>query len=98
MKQTKLIQAHDEVVQVQGNIVSDMDGEKVMLSIQNGKYYNLGSTGGEIWERIATPTPISQLVEHFYSSYNIERDVCEQQIIDFLEQLVQEGLVEVSRT
>ena len=24
-----------------------MDGEKVMLSIQNGKYYNLGEIGGE---------------------------------------------------
>ena len=27
-----------------------MDGEKVMLSINNGKYYNLGEIGGDIWE------------------------------------------------
>jgi len=33
---------------VEGNIVSNMDGEKVMLSIKNGKYYNLGEIGGFI--------------------------------------------------
>ena len=38
-----------------GNIVSDMDGEKVMLSIQSGKYYNLGTLGGEIWELMKEP-------------------------------------------
>ena len=31
------------VSQVEGQIVSDMGGEKVMLSIPNGKYYNLGA-------------------------------------------------------
>ena len=29
-----------------------MGGEKVMLSVKNGKYYNLGEIGGEIWELI----------------------------------------------
>ena len=32
----------EKFVQKEGNVVSDMDGEKVMLSIHNGKYYNLG--------------------------------------------------------
>ena len=41
---------HQCVGQVKGNIVSDMDGEKVMLSVDNGKYYNFGEIGGRIWE------------------------------------------------
>ena len=36
------------IVQSEGFLVSDMDGEKVMLSIDNGKYYNLGEIGGRI--------------------------------------------------
>ena len=40
------------VSQVDGQIVSDMGGEKVMLSIHNGKYYNLGGLGGRIWEQL----------------------------------------------
>ena len=39
-------------MQVKGNIVSDMGGEKVMLSVNKGKYYNLGEIGGDIWELI----------------------------------------------
>ena len=50
------------IVQQPGNLVSDMAGEKVMLNIQNGKYYNLGEVGGIIWEMIAQPQAISDLV------------------------------------
>lgn len=51
------------VNQVEGNIVSDMDGEKVILCIQNGKYYNLGQVGGDIWSLIQEqPVSIQQIV------------------------------------
>ncbi|MEH7510936.1 lasso peptide biosynthesis PqqD family chaperone, partial [Priestia megaterium] len=43
------------VTQSEGNIVSDMGNEKVMLNIENGKYYNLGEIGGDIWESISKP-------------------------------------------
>ena len=46
MIKTKKISCNHLVVQSPGNIVSDMDGEKVMLSVHNGKYYNLGEIGG----------------------------------------------------
>lgn len=58
----KTISFTDIVSQAEGNIVSDMDGEKVMLSVQNGKYYNLGETGGEIWEYMKEPTSIKNLI------------------------------------
>ena len=48
----QMIFLNQEVTQGKGNIVSDMGGEKVMLSIENGKYYNLGEMGGEIWDLI----------------------------------------------
>lgn len=37
------------------NVVSDMDGEKVMLSVHNVKYYNLGEVGGLTWELMNEP-------------------------------------------
>ena len=47
MIKTKQISLQNMVAQIPGNIVSDMGGEKVMMSINNGKYYNLGEIGGE---------------------------------------------------
>ncbi|MDQ0256591.1 hypothetical protein J2S74_004013 [Evansella vedderi] len=83
------------VTQREGNIVSDMDGEKVMLSISNGKYYNLGDIGGAIWDFIVEPISIYQLVSQLVSEYDVEFKECEQQVIDFLTHLKNEGLIEL---
>jgi hypothetical protein len=84
------------VAQIKGNIVSDMGGEKVMLSVKNGKYYNLGGIGGDIWDLIGEKIQVNQLVINLMSNYNVEQSVCEEQVISFLELLLGEGLVELS--
>jgi hypothetical protein len=81
------------ISQKQGNIVSDMDGEKVMLSIQSGKYYNLGELGGEIWELMKEPILIQELVTTLQSQYDVGRTECEEQVTAFLNQLIEEDLV-----
>lgn len=81
------------VSQVKGNIVSDMDGEKVMLSIQNGKYYNMGKIGGEIWSIIEEPISVSNLITSLMSSYDVEPNECVEQVLSFLNQLLGEDLI-----
>ncbi|AJS59961.1 lasso peptide biosynthesis PqqD family chaperone [Paenibacillus sp. IHBB 10380] len=93
----ELIAADDLILQSEGFLVSDMDGEKVMLSIENGKYYNLGQIGGRIWELVASHATIAGMVEQLVMEYEIEPDVCEQQVYTFLHQLAAEGLVQVRK-
>src|SRR3954447_22052442 len=81
------------VMQNEGNIVSDMDGEKVMLSIQNGKYYNLGELGGEIWELMKEPISTQDLITTLQSQYDVDQTECEEQVTSFLNQLIDEGLI-----
>ncbi|NMO95719.1 lasso peptide biosynthesis PqqD family chaperone [Paenibacillus lemnae] len=95
---TEVISGEDKIVQSEGFFVSDMDGEKVMMSIQHGKYYNLGRIGGRIWELAHSPVTISGMVEQLVSEYDIEPEVCEQQVRAFLKQLADEGLVQVSKS
>ncbi|MFD1040637.1 lasso peptide biosynthesis PqqD family chaperone [Virgibacillus byunsanensis] len=83
------------VSQVEGNIISDMDGEKVMLSIHNGKYYNLGEIGGEIWEQIKDPLVVHELISALMAEYDVEQSECEDQVLSFLDTLVEEGLVKI---
>ncbi|MFD1957533.1 lasso peptide biosynthesis PqqD family chaperone [Paenibacillus thailandensis] len=64
-----------------------------MLSIQNGKYYNLGAIGGRIWELMEQPVSVPAIVSRLVSEYDIESDVCEQQVRRFLGQMESEGLV-----
>nr|WP_260284789.1 lasso peptide biosynthesis PqqD family chaperone [Peribacillus sp. BBB004] len=78
-----------------GNIVSDMDGEKVMLSVSNGKYYNLGELGGEIWELMKEPITIQELVTTLQLQYNVDQTDCNEHVTDFLSQLLEQGLVSI---
>lgn len=78
-----------------GNIVSDMDGEKVMLSVANGKYYNLGELGGEIWELMKEPITIQELVTTLQSQYNVDQTDCQSHVTDFIRQLLEQGLVSI---
>lgn len=83
--------------QTEGNLVSDMDGDKVMMSVQTGKYYNMGTTGGRIWELVAFPSAFDQIVSALCSEYKIERVKCEEQVSSFLNLLLQEGLIQTGK-
>lgn len=83
------------VSQVGGNIVSDMGGEKVMLSVRQGKYYNLGDIGGEIWEQIKEPMLVEELILILMDKYDVQNNDCEQQVMSFLDHLRDEQLITI---
>lgn len=95
MLETKEISLHEVVVQSPGNIVSDMGGEKVMMSVENGKYYNLGTIGGEIWSRLETPITVNEVIESLIKEYEVEKEECVEQVVSFLQMLYKEKLIQV---
>jgi hypothetical protein len=95
MIKNQTLSLQDVVVQGKGNIVSDMGGEKVMLSVHNGKYYNLGGIGGKIWDSIEEPIAVTQLVATLVADYEVDQNECEQQVISFLTHLMAEKLIGV---
>jgi hypothetical protein len=90
---TKVLSLDSQVCQSPGNIVSDMDGEKVMLSVKNSKYYNLGSIGGEIWELINEPTTPKMVISKLLRNFNVDKNQCEQEVMLFLDDLVKQDLI-----
>lgn len=92
------ISLNQTVSKVKGNIVSDMSGEKVMLSVKNGKYYSLGDIGGEIWDLIEGGISVNQLITSIMSTYEVDRAKCEKQVVSFLEHLLDESLIEISNS
>ncbi|MFC5652876.1 lasso peptide biosynthesis PqqD family chaperone [Paenibacillus solisilvae] len=88
------IALNDVFVQTKGNLVSNMDGEKVMMSIDTGKYYNLGSIGGRIWELLETPMSVESLIATLTSEYDIDAASCENHVVMFLQQLSKENLIQ----
>ncbi|MFC5406807.1 lasso peptide biosynthesis PqqD family chaperone [Cohnella soli] len=87
----------DRFEQCEGNIVSDMAGEKVMLSVEKGKYYNLGEVGGRIWELLSPPSTVAQVVDRLLEEYEVSRETCLAQVNAFLDHLYAEGLIQRSQ-
>jgi len=81
--------------QMEGKLVSSMNEEKVMMSIENGKYYNLGRVGGRIWELVEQPHTIRSIADQLVSEYEIDRETCENQVTSFVLRMLNEGLLKV---
>ncbi|MBW7476738.1 lasso peptide biosynthesis PqqD family chaperone [Paenibacillus oenotherae] len=84
------------IAQTKGNLVSNMDNDKVLMSINSGKYYNLGGIGGKIWELIETPVSVEEIVAALTVEYEVGTAECSSQVLAFLHNLLQEQLIEAN--
>ena len=76
-------------------IAAEADQDVVMVSIPNGLYYAVSDIAREIWETIDRPKKISDLIDDLTASYNVDRHLCEEETLSFLEDLRTEGLLQV---
>lgn len=89
------ITKYETVVQAQGNLASNMNGETVMFRIESGKYFNLGQIGGRIWSLIESPITVEAIVTELTNEFDVTAEQCEAQVVDFLAQLAKEQLIVV---
>jgi len=85
----------ETIVQAQGNLASNMNGETVMMSVESGKYYSLGEVGGRIWSLIESPMTVESLVAALTEEYDVPAAACEAEVVSFLEHLAKERLIVV---
>ena len=76
-----------------GLMTANMNCSAVMMDIATGKYYNLGETGGRIWELLESPATISDLVQALTAEYDVDQAQCKADVLTFLQQLVDRGLL-----
>ena len=77
-----------------GIMTADMNGATVMLDIETGKYFNLGEVGGRFWELLEQPTSVKDLVSTLVQEYDVAEEKCLEDIVPFLEKMVDRGLIE----
>jgi hypothetical protein len=91
MKMEKLAEKY--VTQASGNVVSQMGSEKVMFNTERGKYYNLGETGGIIWDLMAEPVQVKDIVAHLQAAYDVSEAECTYGVEEFLKRMREEELI-----
>lgn len=74
-------------------LASDLDGEKVMMSIEKGEYYGLGKTGTFIWNNIEESIKIAELIKLIIENYNVDKKQCFEDIAPFIKDLIEKELI-----
>jgi hypothetical protein len=76
-------------------VAADVAGETVLMSLERNRCYGLGEIGSEIWKKLRSPVCVGDLIAGLSREYEAAPDVIEQDVLDLLTQLADEGLITV---
>ena len=76
-----------------GLMTANMNGDAVMMDISTGKYFNLGQTGGRIWELLEEPMTIEKLLRTLTAEYDVSYERCKADTLPFLQKMADKGLL-----
>ena len=66
---------------------TDLNGEIVMMDLEKGRYFSLNGVGSRIWEIIEEPIGINKIVDCLLEEYDVNRNECEENVLEFLDKL-----------
>jgi len=86
---------HMRVRRIDDVLDTEIDERTVMMDIEKGSYLGLNLTGSRIWSLLAEAIAISELCDRLTAEFDVSREQCEQQVMDFLGSLLDRGLLQV---
>jgi hypothetical protein len=73
-----------------------MNGELVMMGLDQGEYYGLREVAASIWTHLSEPRTVDELCALVASEYEISAENCRPDIETFLGELVDKRLVDTN--
>lgn len=74
-------------------LVTELDGEVCMMSVDSGKYYGLNSVGSRIWELAQGKISVREVINVLMAEFEVDEETCMEQTISYIKNLVNEGLM-----
>lgn len=76
----------------------EVDGEMVLLDMKSENYFGLDEVGTSIWQAMRENESLQEVFEAMLEQYEVEEEILERDLSDFVEKLVESGLVEVKES
>ena len=73
----------------------EVDGEMVLLDMESENYFGLDEVGTAIWQEMQEKETLQEVFEALLEQYDVEAEVLEHDLSDFVGKLLERGLVEV---
>ena len=74
----------------------EVDGEMVLLDMESENYFGLDEVGTAIWQAMQEKETLQEVLEVLLDQYDVEAEVLERDLSDFVGKLLESGLVEVT--
>ena len=75
-----------------------IDGEAVVIRQEAGEVLGINNVGARLLELVDGEMPVREIIDALAREYEAERSVLEEDAIEFLQELVGAGLIEVAET
>src|SRR5579859_5112253 len=77
-------------------MAAEVDGEIVMMSIEQGCYFGLDDVGSDIWKRIEQPCSFAALVDGLAADYEADRNTIVSDVTALLTQMAEQDVVRLA--
>lgn len=71
-----------------------VDDETILLSIAHSKYYGMDPVASRIWSLLQDPISIKEIIVTLLTEFDVSEDECEKDVFEFLENLVEEKMLD----
>ena len=76
-------------------LVRELEGESVILNLNNESYYGLDEVGTRMWTALTSSDSIQEAYEALLEEYEVEDTVLRRDLQEMIEKLVEKGMLEV---
>lgn len=72
------------VIRHEGINSTDLQGEKVMMDLNQGKYFALNKVGSRIWDITNNKISVGDIINILMKEYDIDEKRCNEEVIGFI--------------
>ena len=77
-------------------LTAEVDGEIVMMSIEQGRYFGLDDIGSDIWKRIEPPCSFAALIDGLAADYEADRASIAADVQALLDRMAEQDVVRLT--
>lgn len=74
-------------------LFTEIDDEGVLFDVETNEYLNLNSTFCSIFKYLRENLGLQEIKEKLIQEYDVPGDVCESELLESVEPLIQKGLI-----
>lgn len=77
-------------------LAQELGGDSVLLNLQTEQYFGLDDVGTRMWETLTEQDSIQAAIDRLSGEYDVSPEQLQQDVINLIQELLTNGLVEVT--